>query len=232
MAEFGLVIGARLGRLRHLTSLRAVLAVALVGGLFLTGCAKESAAHGVERASSALPASGDPSPARSSDPASTATKPHRPSDALAPKHLPPVKRVGEPRRPRQGAETAGLHRAVVFKDGVRLRILGIDQGKVSGAGSGVLTGHTTTFTVRLVNNSARPVDLASVVVTAVYGDPGRIARPVYDSRSQDFSGVLHRGQSATARYGFAIPVGDLSKVLIHVDFDSRHAAAQFRGNAR
>ena len=54
----------------------------------------------------------------------------------------PVVRAGEPRQSsRLAAAPVGYHAAVVYRDGVRLRVLTIGQGHTTGHGIGVITRH-------------------------------------------------------------------------------------------
>ena len=197
----------------------------LAGMLVLSACAGRTTTHEASDVAAA-------SPSKAGATATSSPGLSRPQDPLAPRVMSPVVRAGEPQQgSRLAAAPVGYHAAVVYRDGVRLRVLSIGQGHTTGHGIGVIVGHHTVFSLQLTNRGHHVVDLGQVVVTAVYGEPGRIARPVYDSGEQDFSGLVPSGHSALARYAFAIPVSDLSHVIIHVDFDSRHAAATFRGNA-
>ncbi|MGI8867727.1 MAG: hypothetical protein ACR2F6_02450 [Mycobacteriales bacterium] len=124
-------------------------------------------------------------------------------------------------------------RAVTYSDGVSLRVTGMKQAAVTGQGPGVITGEpTTTFNATLTNKGTRPINLNQVVVTAVYGSPGRLAKPVYDATSQDFAGTIKPGASSKAAYAFSIPTNELGHVKIAIDFDGAHAAAMFEGSAK
>jgi len=82
----------------------------------------------------------------------------------------------------------------------------------------------------LTNGSSHTIDLNQVVVTAMYGTPARIASPVYTAASvRDFAGTVQTGQSASAEYAFAIPAKQGRKVVVMVDLDGAHAAAEFHG---
>lgn len=118
-----------------------------------------------------------------------------------------------------------------YPDGVTLRITSIRQGHTSGQGPGIITGPVTTFHLLFANNSGRTINLDQVVPTATFGKPARIARPVYDQKTQDFGTAVKPGATERATYAFSIPVSELSDVTIYMDFDGRHVAAQFHGEA-
>ncbi len=150
---------------------------------------------------------------------------------LAPATRTPVIRDGVRPHPTISADPEPFDRPVTYPDGVKLAVTGIDQGRVSGQGPGVVAGPKTTFHLRFTNGSDRAVSLDQVVPTAGFGSPARLARPVYDDRTQDFGTTVKPGATATATYAFSIPPGELSHVVIHLDFDGRHVAATFRGSA-
>ncbi|HEX3815634.1 MAG TPA: hypothetical protein VHX59_22585 [Mycobacteriales bacterium] len=142
-------------------------------------------------------------------------------------------RDGKRPHPTVKAPPEPFDKPISYTDGLSLRITGIKQGKVTAQGPGDLPGQpTTTFSVTLKNASPKPVVLNQVVVTATYGTPAQLARPVYDDTTQDFSGTVRKGQSAKAVYVFSVPTADLGNVTVLVDFDGLHAAATFRGAAK
>lgn len=206
-------------------ALGAVLVLA--GGAF-AGCGSDAA-----------PAKAAPLTRHSATTSAPPTKPGaipkvktpKPKDALAPTRIEPVKRDGKTPHPTVSALPATMTGVVRYGDGVRLKITGIRHGRVTGEGPGVIQEPTTTFALSLTNGEGRPLHLNSVVVTAVYGDPERIANPVYVSNTQDFAGTVRAGSTSKARYAFAIPVTRRSHVSIHVDFDAVHTAAVFFGSA-
>ena len=150
---------------------------------------------------------------------------------LAPPTVTPVIRDGVRPHPSISARPQPFDRPVTYPDGVRFAVTGIDQGRVTGQGPGVVAGPKTTFHLRFTNGSGRAISLDQVVPTAEFGSPAHLARPVYDDRTQDFGTTVEPGATATATYAFSIPKADLSHVTIHLDFDGRHVAATFRGSA-
>ncbi len=150
---------------------------------------------------------------------------------LAPATVTPVIRDGARPHPTISADPEPFDRPVTYPDGVRFAVTGIDQGRVTGQGPGVVAGPKTTFHLRFTNGSDRAISLDQVVPTAEFGSPARLARPVYDDRTQDFGTTVKPGATATATYAFSIPQDELSHVTIHLDFDGRHVAATFRGSA-
>jgi hypothetical protein len=153
-------------------------------------------------------------------------------DPLAPASIKPVMRNGKRPVPRLRATARPFDRTVAYSDGVRLRVTGVHQGRVTGTGPGVVRGPVTSFDLELSNGSDSSIDLNQVVPTAVYGSPARVSSPVYLSDEQDFRGVVKPGHNAKAVYRFSIPKASLGEVTFLVDFDGTHAAATFHGAAR
>jgi hypothetical protein len=150
---------------------------------------------------------------------------------LAPASVEPVIRDGVRPHPSISADPEPFDRPVTYPDGVTFAVTGIHQGRVAGQGPGVVAGPKTTFHLRFTNGSSRAISLDQVVPTAEFGSPARLARPVYDDRTQDFGTTVKPGATTTATYAFSIPKDQLSHVVIHLDFDGRHVAATFRGSA-
>jgi len=198
---------------------------ALVG---LSACSQQDSTSTAGAATSTPTQSTSPT----THPHSPGTRAAEPSESpLAPSTVKPVIRDGARPHPSISADPEPFDRPVTYPDGVRLAVTGIDQGRVSGQGPGVLAGPKTTFHLRFTNGSGRAISLDQVVPTAEFGSPARLARPVYDDRTQDFGTTVRPGATATATYAFSIPEADLSHVVIHLDFDGRHVAATFRGSA-
>lgn len=206
-----------------------VVAVTLLLSWPLTGCSDSSEKGTVPSSShpSETPSPADP-PESPDDPGTTAAVR---TDPLAPTPLPPVIRDGTTPHPSISAQPQPFDEAVTYPDGVSLEVTSLDQGEVTDRGPGVITGPTTAFELRFTNGGSRAIDLSTVTVTTVYGDPARTSRPVYDERSRDFSGRVRPGATAEARYVFSIPTDQLGDVTVHVDFDGLHAAGRFTGDA-
>lgn len=152
-------------------------------------------------------------------------------DPTAPATVPPVERSDQPRGPRASSPPAAVDEGVRFDDGVRVRVTGTTAGEVVGDGPGVIAGPVTTFAVSLINGSPTRVDLGAVVVTLVYDEPGRLARPSYGVPTQDFAGVAAPGSTRRASYAFAVSDDQLSSYTLYVDLDAQHAPAVFTGPA-
>jgi len=158
-----------------------------------------------------------------------------PQDPVAPAGYVPVRRDGQ-REGRRLPGTAGALSPlgkVSYPDGVALRV-DLSARRVEKAkGPGAFPGRgLTAATISLSNRSEQVLDLTRVVVTTTYGDPARIAAPVYeDAGLADFAGSLQPAKTATARYAFAIPAG-AGPVAIVVDWDQLHAPAVFEGAVR
>ena len=156
----------------------------------------------------------------------------RPADPLAGRYT-PIKRNGKVPTPTISAPPGSFTRPVRYTDGTTLQVVSIKQGVVTGQGPGVFPGQpTTTVALRLTNGSTKPISVNQVVVTATYGNPRRVASPVYDASASDFGGVAAPGASVNATFLFSIPKAQLGSVVMIVDFDGVHVSATFAGSAR
>lgn len=206
-------------------ALRAAACVA-AAALLLAGCSDSS---GDKAGADSSSPSGTPS---QESPSPSSIEPGDRSDPLAPTKIPPVVRGDGTPQPSISADPQPFDEPIEYPDGVSLEVTGIEQGEVTDQGPGVVGGPKTAFNLVFTNGSKKPVDLNQVVVTAVYGDPGRLAHPVYDSKSRDFAGRVAPGKVAKARYVFSIPPAQLGNVTVHVDFDGLHVAGRFMGDAK
>ena len=156
----------------------------------------------------------------------------KPADALLGKYV-PVRRNGKTPAPTISAPPAPFTKPVRYVDGTTLQVTSITQSTVSGQGPGVFPGQPiTTFGLRLTNGGKKAIGLNQVVVTATYGNPKRVASPVYDVAAHDFGGTAVPGASVNATYAFSIPTANLGGVVMFVDFDAVHVSATFAGAAR
>lgn len=150
-------------------------------------------------------------------------------DPIAPASIAPAERPGKPPGPRVSAPPAAVDAGVRYPDGVRVRVTGTTPGEVTGQGPGVVAGPVTTFALTLINDSPTRLDLGVVVVTLVYGEPGRLARPSYDVATMDLSGYAAPGSTRRGSYAFAVSADQLSSYSLYVDLDGGHAPAVFTG---
>jgi hypothetical protein len=208
---------------------RAGTAVVVVGLVsFVAGCS-----GGDDKPSAKSPSSDSSSSAsssRSSGDDKSSAAPSRGTDPVL-KNYEPIKRAGKVPSPSLSASAAPFDKPVRYRDGVSLAVTGISQSKVSDRGAGEFTGEPkTTIDLQITNKGTERLALNGVVVTMAYGKQPRIARPVYDDKSQDFSGFVGPGKKARAVYAFSVPKSDLDDVTMYVDFDGKHAAARFTGS--
>jgi hypothetical protein len=215
------------GGSRRLLSGTYVVLVAAVA-LALSGCSHDS---------SSTPSSGSPTSHATGQPNHKPkhhkTKPGKVTKSpLAPPKIKQVSRDGKPADPTISAPPAPFSKPVKYPDGLVFAVTSIHQGKVAGHGRGVITGPQTTFDLSFTNGSSKPIDLTSVVPTAEFGSPARIARPVDGAHTRDFGVVVAPGHKATAVYAFSIPTSHLSDVTVYLDFDGHHFAATFHGSVK
>ena len=200
--------------------------------LVCSACASPGSRTAVPVGNPTAPAHGSPS----SGPADIEEKVAKPLDREAPPSYRPVVRDGkqEPRRVAAKAGRLSKSASVKYPDGVVLEVQRITQGVEKERGRGAFPGRPyTAVSIGIDNHSTKTIDLSQVVVTATYGSaPARVAAPVYaGSASKEFSGALPSGGTDSAKFAFAIPTADPTKVVLTVDFDDVHHPATFAGVA-
>lgn len=140
-------------------------------------------------------------------------------------------RQGAAAVPEKWADPAPMRGTVSYGDGVSVSVLKVDLAIEEAQGMGTFPGRAyAVFTLKMVNGSASPISLDSVVVT-VLDKTNHPVDPVYAQAAQavDFGGILKPGESAEARYAFAVQTVSRDKVTAVVDFDSTHSSAVFSG---
>ena len=185
-------------------------------------------------ASAAASPSPSPSPSASESPAANPSG-IGPTPTPGPSVIPKATRPGQPSRPTVTGAPSTFKKPVSYPDGIKVTVDKVSPGVETGRGPGVFAGREfAVFTVTMTNGTSKPIDAQSVVVTSTYGGRDLVAERVYaaDTRAVDFGGQLAPGDSATARYAFAVPAKQLGDVRLVVDFDGTHTSAEFVGDAR
>lgn len=145
--------------------------------------------------------------------------------------MPKAIRIGVSSRPSISAKPATVNQPVRYGDGVSLRVRSVSFAKETSKGPGSFPGRPyALLTLVMTNKSNTALSISDVVVT-VLGHNFVPVPPVYaqEAKVQDFSGTLKPGQTASARYAFAVPPASRSMVTVVVDFDGAHTSAVFRG---
>jgi hypothetical protein len=172
-----------------------VLAVALALALSASGGGddKPKAGAGSSPTPSVSPSANPSGSAGPSDDTSKSAAPSLPPDPVL-KTYKRVLRGGKQPRATVSASPAQFDGTIRYGDGLSLAVTGVSQAKVTGQGPGEFPGEPKTqMNLRMTNGGDETVKLEQVVVTAIYGPDRRQARPVYDERSRDFTGVLKPG---------------------------------------
>jgi hypothetical protein len=115
--------------------------------------------------------------------------------------------------------TASFKEAVSYKDGLKVEISAIDQGKIGEYAVGGKPGSDqTTFTIRITNGSKEPFDATLAVPSATYGEAGTTAEIVTDEKvGGGFTGKILPGKSMSAPWAFAIPKKELGNVTLQLE---------------
>lgn len=212
-------------------SSRLRLAAALTGlalaAAGLSGCGNSGQASAATAGASSTSSTPTETPETETTPTTVAPPLPQPVTSVA-----KVKRAGQPTSPSVSAPGAKFNAPVSYPDGVTLKITKAEKGVETGHGPGVMAGRQyVRFTVKLTNGSAKAINLNAVVVTTTYGASHQLAAPVYTQTAgtADFFGTLEPGASTSAKYAFAVPVKDLGRVAMVVDFDGLHTSATYSG---
>jgi hypothetical protein len=213
---------------KTITTLALIIAGAAVAGCTSVGNDVASSPTVVVSPSQSV-ASSPPTP----KPTTTTNTPNGDAAGVA-TPVPGVSRAGQlPAADKVVATPATYANSVTYSDGLRVRVLKIKQETITAQGPGAMTGMpSTNFTIRFTNDTKRAIDLNQVVVSSFYGKPRVHADPVYGSGQNDFSLLLAPGEAAQAEYAFSVPVAELNRVTLTVDFDGVHQVAVFYGTAK
>ncbi len=212
--------GNAVGNVIRLSGAAAITAVVLLSGC--TGGTQPSTGGTAGAGASAQPtASPSTESTTKSSTGSTTTK-----NQPAPK----VQRSGQA-APSITAKPSGINGKVSYSDGVQLRIADVKFGKERRQGPGMFPGRAyAILDLQMQNGGDKTLSLDTTVVT-VLDKNGKPVAPVYveEESVSDFAGDLKSGDTAKARYAFAVPTNSRRKVTVVVDFDGVHSSAVFRG---
>ena len=125
----------------------------------------------------------------------------------------------------------GLDDEVVPDDGVAVTLPGLRAVEATAVGPGNVAGPALQVTVRIANDTDRPLGLDTVEVTVAYGSDLTPASPVGDPSQAPFSGALQPGESAEGVYVFSVPADARSSVTVQVGYQSGASLAVFTGPA-
>ncbi len=120
---------------------------------------------------------------------------------------------------------------VVPDEGVAVTLPAVRAVEATAVGPGNVAGPALRVTVRIANDTGRPLGLDTVEVTMAYGSDLTPASPVGDPSQAPFSGVLDPGESAEGVYVFSVPADARSAVTVQVGYQSGASLAVFTGPA-
>ncbi|GIG38662.1 hypothetical protein [Cellulomonas phragmiteti] len=123
----------------------------------------------------------------------------------------------------------GFADAADFGTGVTAEVVRVDPIEAEGRGPGELSGPALAFRVEVSNDSAAPVDLASVTVnvTDAAGAPGA---PLSGPPAAPFTGAVDPGGSATGTYVFLVPDAARDQVVLEVSYSTDASVVVFSGS--
>lgn len=152
---------------------------------------------------------------RTSTPTSTSSAPGTPE--RRPETVSPVPAVaGEVEGAPPSLEPVGLQDAVQAGQGITVELASISSIEASATGPGNIAGPALAVTVRVVNDSGAPVQLAGLEVALTYTAEEQSASPVDDDAASPLPGSLAGGASAEGTYVFSVPAGQREVVTVTV----------------
>lgn len=119
-------------------------------------------------------------------------------------------------RPRSTAPAVPLSAPATLPSGVSLRVVRHSVVDVKAQRPGELSGPAVALTVRIINNSSRPISLNSLVVT-VADRQGTPLVPLTTSPTKPLFGALAARATATGVYVFSLPKGQTARNPFHAD---------------
>jgi hypothetical protein len=183
----------------------------------------------------------DPTPATSATATalgSTATPTPTPTTPGPPATGLPVPSTPTPTGPTENVDDlppalppVDLDDEVVPDDGVAVTLPALRAVEATAVGPGNVAGPALQVTVRIANDTGRPLGLDTVEVTMTHGGDLTPASPVDDPTSARFSGVLAPGESAEGVYVFSVPADARASVTVQVGYQSGASLAVFTGPA-
>ncbi|HEX8508670.1 MAG TPA: phospholipase D-like domain-containing protein [Propionibacteriaceae bacterium] len=86
------------------------------------------------------------------------------------------------------------------------------------------------LTVKLTNNSAKPVRVAVTSAMMTYGQGAKVAPAIHDKSTTSIVGAVQPGRSRAGTYAFSVPKKYLHQAKLSFSFDDVHAPARFAGS--
>ncbi len=214
----------------------AVSVLAITGLLALTGCSSHTttaAAASSSVASSSVASASSSAAATSAAPTSVATSAH--SSAAATTSRPggaATVTSGEiPTHTLKTQAPVGLTATATFGNGVTATVAGLKTIRATAHGPGEISGPASEFTLTVLNQTARPIDLGSVTVT-VTDAAGTPFQQMVGSPSSPLAGHAAAGGSAHGTYVFSQPKGLRDPITISFNYSVEAPVVLFEGNAQ
>ena len=113
---------------------------------------------------------------------------------------------------------------------VVVSLVTIQSLTVGVSGPGEVAGPALAVTVKISNNSSKPVDVSSAVVTLLDAQ-GQVGTPTPASPAAPFTGSIQPGASASGVYVFGVAKTQRNPIDVYVSYTAGAATAHFVGNA-
>lgn len=119
-----------------------------------------------------------------------------------------------------------------FDSGLTLRITGAEPVQGVAHGPGELAGPAVRLELELENRTGKEISLETVVVALTYGDAQTPAVTLSGPGAEPFAGTLGSGDTARARYVYAVPEEERARVRVVASHAGSVPAVALTGSVR
>lgn len=113
--------------------------------------------------------------------------------------------------------------------GIDIRVTGMEAVDGEAEGIGEVAGPAVRFTVSVTNNSGKPVDLASAVMTVEAGADKAPCTQLSGPQAEPLPIAVESGQTVTGSYVFLVPVEIRDLVTVYLSYSVDAPVAAFEG---
>lgn len=195
-----------------------------------SGAEASASATAEPLATPAADAASTPAPPTQAPPAPTATL--APGETLVP--APGAAATPGPDGPREApplpSTAAQLGDAVAFDTGIVVDVSSVEPVEVEAATPGEISGPAVIVTVTARNDSARPQEVDSAVVTLI-ADDGEVGVGTTAGDPSPLQGVIAPGDTASGRYVFMLDPASGRELTVSVNYAAGEPVAVFTGTS-
>lgn len=149
---------------------------------------------------------------------------------------PAVEETTAPPEPEPSIAKVGAKQWFTYEDKLQVQVTKMTRFKISAYAAGGKPGDVgVAVTVTIKNSTGSTFDASLAQVNLAVGPNGDEAESVYDSEqnlSGGFTGSIPAGRSKTAKFGFAVPKGQQSKLIAEVTPSYDYVGTFFEGSVK